>query len=74
MIEIYLYYILYIFYALYAGWFIFSLFNIYHALKFGFVNYASYFMTFVFMGASIIVLFVTYQALGEVDWYYKIVF
>ncbi|MCC6639360.1 hypothetical protein IT409_02275 [Candidatus Falkowbacteria bacterium] len=48
-------------------WVVFSLFAIMHVVRYGFINYGSYLMTCIFLGASIITLFVGYSLLLEID-------
>jgi len=69
MISFPLFYIAIPFLILIGVWITFAFFNILHTLKFGFVNYISYFMTFIFLGATVIVFFLTWEALAAVDWY-----
>jgi hypothetical protein len=64
-----LWYIAIPFLFLIGMWMIFAFFNIFHALKFGYINYISYFMTFILLGATVIILFIGYDLLSEVNWY-----
>ena len=69
MISFPLYYILFPIGALYLIWFVSGFFSIMHVVKFGYINYISYLMTFLYLGLSIITLFLVYSNLSSVDWY-----
>lgn len=69
MISFPLYYIAIPFLILYIGWIFYAFFNIYHVLKFGYINYISYFMTFILLGASIITIFIANDLLSTINWY-----
>ena len=68
MISFPLFYIAIPFLIIIGFWIIFAFFNIYHALKFGYINYISYFMTFILIGLSVITLFIGYDLLRGIDW------
>lgn len=74
MIVFPLYYIALPFLFLFGVWLFFSLFNIFHALKFGYINYISYFMTFILVGSTIIVLYIAYTQLADINWTREIIF
>ena len=62
-------YILLILYAIFLLAFaFFSLFAVYHLIKFGFRTFGNFLMIFVFLGIGVIVLFMSWQALVQIDW------
>ncbi len=63
-----LWYIAVFFLALLGIWILYALFNIAHVLKFGYINYISYFMTFILLGLTVIILFIAYEQLQGIDW------
>lgn len=69
-IPLYILLILYIIFLL--GWAFFSFFAIYHLLRFGFQSTGTFFMVFVFIGVSVIILFMSWQAVSQVDWFSQI--
>ena len=68
MISFPIIYLVYPFIALISFWIILAFFNIYHTLKYGYINYISYFMTFILIGGAIIILFITNELLIGIDW------
>ena len=74
MISFPLYYIAIPFLVLVGVWLIFAFFNIYHTLKFGYVDYISYVFTFFFLGATIITLYIAFILLIDINWYLAINF
>ena len=63
-----LYIFLYICLAFIAVSLIFALFNIYHVIRFGSLNSTTVFSSFVFVVGIIVILWVSYQWLAEVNW------
>jgi len=63
---------LYIFLIIYLvflfGWVIFSLVAIYHMLKFGFLNFTTFFIIFVYIIIAILLLATSYYFLNQIDW------
>jgi hypothetical protein len=47
---------------------IFALVNLYHVLKFGFLGFESFFVTFIFIAGTVLILFITYKLGLEIDW------
>lgn len=47
---------------------IFSIFAIYHLAKFVPPSSLAFFTTYIFIAGAILIIFVTWQALREVDW------
>jgi hypothetical protein len=47
---------------------IFALINLYHLFKFGFISFTSFLATFLFLGATVLVLFITYKLGQSIDW------
>ena len=68
MISFPITYLVYPFIALIGFWIILAFFNIYHTLKYGYINYISYFMTFILIGGAIIIIFITNELLIRIDW------
>jgi len=48
--------------------FIFAIINMLHLFYYGFLNFESYFVTFLFLAATILVLFITYKLGIAIDW------
>jgi len=67
---------LYIFLIIYLvflfGWLIFSLVAIYHMLKFGFLNFTTFFIIFVYIIIAILLLVASYSYLSQIDWNLRI--
>ncbi|RLC37042.1 hypothetical protein DRH27_04305 [Candidatus Falkowbacteria bacterium] len=61
-------YFLYVYYAFLVVWFLFFLISIYHILKFGFKNFTTFFMTFIFIGFALILLFISFNFIIPIDW------
>ncbi|MDD4995036.1 MAG: hypothetical protein PHW53_00990 [Patescibacteria group bacterium] len=63
---------LYIFLIIYAlfliGFAFFGFFSVYHLLKFGFTTFGTFFLAFIFLGVSVIILFASVQAIIPIDW------
>ena len=53
---------------------IFSLINITHLIRYGATTGVSLFMTFIFLAGAVIILFVSWQILGTINWGQPIVF
>jgi hypothetical protein len=67
-------YILLILYAIFLlGFAFFSLFAVYHLIKFGFRSLGNFLMIFIFLGLSIVILFASWQAIVQIDWLQNIV-
>jgi ABC-type maltose transport system permease subunit len=49
-------------------WLIFSLVALYHMIKYGQLNFTAFSTTFIYIGVSIILLFISYQYLSQIDW------
>jgi hypothetical protein len=47
---------------------IFALVNLYHLFRFGFISFTSFLATFLFLGASVLILFITYKLGLAIDW------
>jgi len=68
MIEIPLYIMLIIYAVFVVIFLIFALINIYHMVTFGFISFESFFMTFLLLAGTILILFTTYTYAQEIDW------
>jgi len=68
MVEISLYVFLIIYAVMLLIFVIFALFNIYTLLVYGFLSFGSFFMTFIFLAGTILVLFISYQIGLQIDW------
>jgi len=60
--------LLYIFIGLVGVYFIFSLFDLYHIIRFGFFNGTTATVTFIFLAVSALILFISYEQLRPIDW------
>lgn len=47
---------------------IFAFVNLYHLIAYGFLSFESYFMTFIFLAGTILILFITYKYGIEINW------
>ena len=66
-------YIILIPYALFLlGFAFFAFFAIYHLIRFGFKTFSNFLMMFVFLGVTVIVLFVSYQMISEINWFNEV--
>ena len=61
-------YFLYIYFVFLFIWFIFFLISIYHIVKFGFKNFSTFFVSFIFIGVAIILLSISFNFIKEIDW------
>lgn len=61
-------YFLYSFYLLLAIWALFSLAAVYHMFKFGLKNFTTFFMTFLYIAVSFVILQASYNYLSQTDW------
>lgn len=68
MIVFPLYYFLFAYILFLALILIFSFFNVYHMIKYGFLSFESVVMTFVFLCGIIFILFLTYEAGTNINW------
>jgi len=59
---------LYLYLLFLAVWLIFSLIALYHLLRFGQVNFATFFAAFFYLAGSVMLLFFSYQYLSPIDW------
>jgi len=57
---------------LFVVWFIYSLFALGHAFRFGKYSKMIYFGTVIFLACSIVTVFVSWNNLQKVDWTYQI--
>ncbi|HEX9664876.1 MAG TPA: hypothetical protein VGA49_03585 [Patescibacteria group bacterium] len=61
--------IFFIIYAIFLLIFlIFAFFSLYHIFKFGFWDFFTYLVTFIFIGGTVIILFITWQSARQIDW------
>jgi len=63
-----LYIFLYIYLAFIVVSLIFALFNIYHVIRFGSLNSTTVLSSFLFIVGIIIILWISYQWLAEINW------
>jgi len=68
MIEISLLLLLYVYGFFVLLYIVFALINIYHLIVFGFLSFESFFMTFLLIAGSILILFITYKLGLAIDW------
>ena len=61
-------YFLYIYYAFITVWAVSFLVGIYHLLKFGFKNFATFIMTFIFIGVAVLLLWGSNNYINQTDW------
>jgi hypothetical protein len=73
MIEISLLLLLYVYGFFVLLYIIFALINIYHLLVFGFLSFESFFMTFLLIAGTILILFITYKLGIAIDWNQSII-
>ena len=65
-IPLYLFYFIYL--ALIVVFIFYSLFNIYHLVRFGFLGIVSIVIIFFYIGISIAILLLTASFANQVDW------
>jgi hypothetical protein len=61
-------YFLYIYYAFLAIWAVLFLVGIYHLLRFGFKNFTTLVMTFLFITIAALMLWSSFGFIQQVDW------
>lgn len=54
--------------------FILSVLNLYHIVRFGFFRFSSVLITFIYLGAAVVIILLTLNALANVDWQANIEF
>jgi len=47
---------------------VFAFFNLYHLWRFGFMSFEGFFMTFIFLAGTFLILFITYDLALSIDW------
>jgi hypothetical protein len=56
-------------YLIFLGFFLlFTLINLYLIIRFGFASFSAWAATFLFVGATLVVIFLTYFYATEIDW------
>jgi len=63
-----LYIFLIIYFIFLLIWLIFSFIGVYHMLKFGFLNLTTFFVIFIFIAVSFLILIASYKYLSQIDW------
>ena len=63
-----LYIFLIIYFVFLLGWLVFSFIAVYHILKFGFLNFTTFFTVFVYIAISFLMLAISYKYLSQIDW------
>lgn len=63
-----LFYFLVIYLLFLAIWLIFSLIAVYHMMRFGFIDFVTFFATFFYVAGAIIMLNISYNFLIPIDW------
>ena len=66
VLPLYIFLIIYLVFLLI--WVIFSMVAIYHMLKFGFLNFTTFFVIFIYIAVAVLLLFTSYYFLNQVDW------
>ncbi len=59
---------LYIYFAFLFVWLIFSVIGVYHLIRYGFLNFMTFFSLFAYAALSFLILSVSYNYIKEVDW------
>lgn len=67
-------FLLYPYFAFLIVWLIFSLVAVYHLLKFGFKNFATFLAVFLYAGVSALMLKMSYDYIARIDWSADIIF
>ncbi len=49
-------------------WIIFSFIALFHIIKYGQVNFLTFFTTFIYIAGSIVILYLSYGYLSQIDW------
>jgi len=70
ILPLYILLIIYLIFLLFFAFF--GLFGVYHLIKFGFHSFGTFLLIFMFLGASVIILFISYQAIAPIDWLQEI--
>lgn len=47
---------------------IFAFFNVYHLVRFGFMSFSAFLATFIFLAASVLLLWFSWQYVATVNW------
>jgi len=59
---------LYLYLAFLAIFSFFAFFGIYHIIRFSFWSFSAFLATFLFLAASVLILFNSFEYIKEVDW------
>lgn len=49
-------------------WLIFSLIALYHVIRYGQINFTTFFAAFAYIAGSALILFLSYGYLNQIDW------
>lgn len=49
-------------------WLIFSIIALYHIIRYGQINFTTFLTTFIYPAVSVIILYLSYQYLSQIDW------
>ena len=66
VLPLYIFLIIYLVFLLI--WVIFSIVAVYHMLKFGFLNFTTFFIVFIYVTVAVVLLAISYNFLSQVDW------
>lgn len=58
----------YIYVGLVGLYVLFAFFDLFHVVRFGMWNFTTTTVTFLFIAGSVLILFVSFQWLSQVDW------
>ncbi len=47
---------------------VFAIINLYHMFNYGFLNFESFLMTFIFIAGTVLIFFITYELARQIDW------
>lgn len=59
---------LYIYYGFLAIWGLFFLALVYHMFKFGFKNFMTFLLTFIFIAVAVLMLNTSFIYIAKIDW------
>lgn len=59
---------LYVYYAFLVAWSLVCLVALYHMLKFGMRNFTTFFVTFIFIGIAVLMLYSSFYFINQIDW------
>jgi ABC-type maltose transport system permease subunit len=59
---------LYLYLLFILVWLVFSLIALYHIMHYGQIGFTSFIATFIYLAGAVVILYLSYQYLSQIDW------